>query len=147
MQSADGDRPGRSRYTAVVYFHGMGSQRRLEEMSRLIDGLDRYAHSRRDTIGDLANIKLRVEPLHPDDKTEIPYVRLDRRPARDSERPKRRVCRFYEAYWASVTAGGVSAKDVLLWLFWRLGTPVKALKAPWRLRARLRRAADRKSVV
>ena len=32
--------PGR--YSSVVYFHGMGSQRRYEETSRLIDRLDRF---------------------------------------------------------------------------------------------------------
>ena len=32
-------------YTAVVYVHGMGQQRRFEEMSRLIDSLDKHANA------------------------------------------------------------------------------------------------------
>jgi len=34
--------PAPASYSSVVYFHGMGSQRRYEETSRLIDSIDRY---------------------------------------------------------------------------------------------------------
>ena len=35
----------RFRASTVVYVHGMGEQRRFEEMCRLIDGLDAYANA------------------------------------------------------------------------------------------------------
>lgn len=38
-------------YTAVVYFHGMGSQRRYEELSRLVHALDIYDHLRPEDPG------------------------------------------------------------------------------------------------
>ncbi len=32
----------KKKHTAVIYFHGMGDQKRYEEVSRLVDALDRY---------------------------------------------------------------------------------------------------------
>ena len=35
-------------YTAVIYVHGMGSQRRNEEVSNLIDQLDNFSYKAND---------------------------------------------------------------------------------------------------
>lgn len=131
----------RYEYTAVVYVHGMGSQRRLEELSRLVDALDRYAHHRIDDTGLLTDIGLRLEPSRTDAKPEVSYIRLDRQYPKGHELKGRQVHRFYEAYWANITADGVSTKEVALWLLAQVGVPFQALRTCWRLRARLRRAA------
>ena len=45
MTQSESAAPEPGRYTAVVHFHGMGSQRRLEETSRMIDALDSYQYA------------------------------------------------------------------------------------------------------
>ena len=32
-------------HTAIVYFHGIGTQRRHEEISRLLDAIDQYSRT------------------------------------------------------------------------------------------------------
>ena len=39
--------PKRDPHVAVIYVHGMGEQRRLEETARLVDALDIYLNERR----------------------------------------------------------------------------------------------------
>jgi hypothetical protein len=127
-------------YTAVVHVHGMGSQRRYEEVSRLVDSLDTLAHGRQETLGRLEKIRFRLEPSRSDLPREIGYVTLVRRVHHDGVSGSSRAFRFYEAYWANVTAEGVAARDVVLWLLRNAIAPISALNTPWRLRARLRRA-------
>ena len=54
-----------AKYTAVIYTHGMGSQRRFEETSRLVDSIDNYlSHSHRSegqSKGYLTKIRPRLE--------------------------------------------------------------------------------------
>lgn len=127
---------GKTCYTAVVYFHGMGSQRRYEELGRLIDALDRFSHSHTPPFGRLKNIHASVEPPRSLLPREVGFVSVTRQGSHI-----RQPYRFYEAYWAHVTAGGVPVREVLVWLVNQVTTPLQALRTPWRLRARLRRAA------
>ena len=123
------------KHISVIYFHGMGSQRRYEEISHLIDSLDEYAFYA-DETGTLADIKAALEPPRGTCKTDIAFVKcvlLRRR--------REAVVRFYEGYWAPITAGGVPSLQVLRWLLKQLPHPIAALRSPWRLRARLRRAS------
>jgi hypothetical protein len=129
-------KPLPKKHTSVVYFHGMGSQRRYEEISRLIDCLDKYAYRHQEEVGRLAEIKTRLEPPRGACKKDVAYIEA----VRLFERPAPRV-RFYEAYWAPLTAGGVPSLQVLRWLLKQLPHPLTALRTPWRLRARLRRAS------
>ena len=141
-------KPASSRHTCVVYFHGMGEQRRHEEISRLVDVLDTYAHGRELADenwegGRLRKIEPRFETPLGSLKDDVCYLRVDH-VARKNEEDRSaevKVHRFYEAYWAPVTAGGASAKSVLLWLLRQLVTPFRTLTSPWRDRQRLRRAA------
>ncbi len=136
------------RQTCVVYFHGMGEQRRHEEISRLVDVLDTYAHGREFADeswegGRLRKIEPRFETPLGSLKDDVCYLRVDHVAKKNvaDRSAEVKVHRFYEAYWAPVTAGGASAKSVLLWLLRQLVTPFRTLTSPWRDRQRLRRAA------
>lgn len=125
-------------YTAVVYFHGMGSQRRYEEVSRLVDCLDHYAgvnHEQRKT-GLLREIKAYLETCRNGRTDDVSYLRVTH--IKDNQRPK---FRFYEVYWAPLMAGAISTKEVVKWVLARLATPVRMGKTPWRLRPRVKRSA------
>jgi hypothetical protein len=128
--------------------HGIGSQRRYEETSRLVDRLDTYAgneHRRGHSLGRLVNIKARIEPLTtgaPDDT--ITYIRTallpPRAPGTAQVQPSETV-RFYEVYWAPIMAGAKSPVGVIRWVFKQAWRPLTTLRTPWRERQRLRRSA------
>ncbi|MCC6509344.1 MAG: hypothetical protein IT423_09570 [Pirellulaceae bacterium] len=156
----------RAKHVAVVYFHGMGSQRRQEELCQLVDALDRFAFSHdmakevsteesaeKDSAekSELNRIEVRVETPHADREvpehltSDVSYIRTNFRQTNDDGKTShiRRV-QFYEAYWASATAGGVPAMEVLRWLLGRIPNPIRSLRTRWRLRARLRRISLRR---
>ena len=104
-------------YTAVVYVHGMGEQRRFEEMSRLIDGLDSHAFqltqddpapNRKGRDRDrrwLVDIKPAMEPCRAGGgKDDVGFVRMDCQPA-GTVHGVGSLYRFYEVYWAPLVAG------------------------------------------
>ncbi len=140
----DGPAPeARAAFTSVVYVHGIGSQRRYEETSRLVDRLDQYLqrqHARGNSIGMLSKIRPRVEPLRPDPgKGIIAYIRTVFSTGPRFENA--RSVRFYEIYWAPIMAQTDSARRVIQWVFRQPLRPWRTLPAPWRERQRLRRAA------
>ena len=67
-------------YTAVVYFHGMGNQRRYEEVSRLIDVLDKHAHDSSSAgntdNGRLSRIRSRLEPNQTPGQKDRSYIKV-----------------------------------------------------------------------
>ena len=128
-------------FTAVVYFHGMGSQKRYEEVSRLVDCLDHYAQPPRsddsESTGKLRHIRAGLEPSRVEGRPDIGYVEVQHHhTVKGSHR--RDPFRFYEAYWAPVAAGGVQQWEVVKWMVGRILNPIRSVLAPWRLRARLR---------
>jgi hypothetical protein len=133
---------GPATYTAVVYVHGMGDQRRYEELSRLIDSLERHASSNEATTGRLDLIRPRLEPARTGSglEREVAYVEMMRQ-RRLATTLDQSLFRFYEVYWAPVAAGGSTTREVIVWLASQGLYPIKTLRSPWRDRARLRRAA------
>jgi hypothetical protein len=130
-------------YTAVLYFHGMGSQRRYEELSRLVDCLDGYAYACLSSTpsGDrLVDIEARLEAPRGDLKREVAYIRVVHSFKENGQQQSKRY-RFYETYWAPIASDAVTVNEVILWLFGKVTTPLKALFTNWRLRSRLRRSA------
>lgn len=129
------------KYTAVVYFHGMGSQKRYEEVSRLVDCLDQHAQpplaDDAEKTGRLRNIRACIEPDRVDGQSDVSYVKLLHHHTINNSHC-RDDYRFYEAYWAPVAAGGTSEWGVLKWMFQQIPNPIRSLMAPWRTRARLR---------
>jgi hypothetical protein len=134
-------------YDAVIYVHGMGSQRRYEETSRLIDSLDRYAENRGaegQPVGLVRGIEVEIEPFQPDrtdaaPKDIVSYIKARYLPPKAGG--AYRDVRFYEAYWAPVMAGQKSPWSVLRWMALQIRRPFLTLSSPWRERQRLRRSA------
>ncbi len=140
-------------HVSVIYFHGMGSQRRYEETSRLIDAIDtwlgRSRNKRDDDRGRLVAIRPRSEQRREADGEEIKlkpgetvtYIDTGYlTPEGGKARPRSKV-RFYEVYWAPIMAGSSSARHVAWWIVRQVTRPFKTLFTPWRERQRLRRAA------
>lgn len=127
-------------YTATVYFHGMGEQRRYEEVSRLVDALDAYAHGP-ERYGTLINIHPRLEVPRGEMPNDVGYIRVVHSLKDVEGNIRRKNHRFYECYWAPVTAGGSPMLDVLKWLARQIWAPLSMLASPWRSRQRVRRAA------
>jgi hypothetical protein len=127
------------KFTAVVYFHGMGNQKRFEEASRLVDALDRYDYKMFSTAKKLVGIEARLERPLSNIPRDVGFIELLHRQTLDKSQVRRKY-RFYEAYWANLTAGGVPVNEVVEWLFKQTLAPLKALVSPWREMARLRRS-------
>jgi hypothetical protein len=132
--------PSPKGYTAVLYFHGMGNQRRYEEVSRLVDALDAESRRRKKREDELRNIHARAEPPRVPLPKDVTYISCFQAQQRQDKWIRHEV-RFHEVYWAPITAEGVPFWEVVNWLLGQMLNPVRALLSPWRLRARLRRAA------
>ncbi|MGE3525012.1 MAG: hypothetical protein AB7I33_03735, partial [Gemmatimonadales bacterium] len=104
------------KYTAVVYLHGMGSQRRYEELSRLLDSLERHARTHEATAGRLDLFEVRLEPPRGGLEREVGFVEVLRQRRAAGDRLDQELFRFYEAYWAPLAADGATAREVLGWL-------------------------------
>ena len=134
-------KPVKPKHTSVIYVHGIGSQRRYEETSRLIDSLDTYLTHQADAgtpQGLIRGIDPVMEPLRAERTGIISYIRT-----RLTHRPGQPVpeVRFYEIYWAPVMAEQKSPWRIVKWMFSQVTRPYRTLMTPWRDRQRLRRAA------
>lgn len=127
----------KNKYTALVYFHGMGEQKRYEEVSTLIDALEEYDRTLppMDRHMDKHALEFEFEqPRSPGLLREIGYIRVPSAPKDGME------FRFYDAYYANITAGGVGPLAVFDWLLRLSLVPIKIMFTPWRSLPRLRRA-------
>jgi hypothetical protein len=124
----------RKNYTALVHFHGIGEQRRYEEVSSLFDELDRYDQKANPLL--IRDIAFEVEEPRANLPRPVGYIRM----SYVGGQTDRQEYRFYEAYYADLIAGGVPAGDVFRWLLSLSFQPVKILYTPWRELPRLRRA-------
>jgi hypothetical protein len=131
----DGDK-----HTSIIYFHGMGRPRRYEELSRVIDSLDRFtATGQAPSGGTLRGQKIGVEPSgsDPDPVIFFEFKRFILRP-NGKTRP-RGSYRLYESYWSPAAAGPAASLRVLLWLLRRAFHPFMVFMHPWRAHQRLKR--------
>ena len=140
--AAPGAKP-KPKHVSVVYFHGIGSQRRYEEVSRLVDCIDGYA-ARTHGAGTafpcrIGNIDPAFEPKLDDPHETVTYLHTDLMRVPDGK-PLGEV-RFYECYWAPVMADVGSAVDVLNWGRRQAFRPLAGRNAQWRELHRLRRSA------
>lgn len=120
-----------SKFTAILYFHGMGEQRHYEEVSRLVDALDAYdgAINNYDLREkQIKEIKARLEKPNKPIEGDVTYIEVGS------------AYRFYEVYWAPVAAGGSPPYEVFKWLLKQAFKPFETTRTPWRLRSRLRRS-------
>ena len=131
-------------YTAVVHFHGMGSQRRLEETARMVDALDllqRNSKAATQPLGMLLDIEPALEQRR--DPYSLgrneSFIRTVWKDPADPQAPVRPL-RFYEVYWAPIMADGKSVVRTLQWIGSQLFRPILTGSTPWRERQRLRRS-------
>jgi hypothetical protein len=134
------DRPSKAMsagYTAVVFFHGMGSQRRYGEMSNFLQELEEYDRkiAEAEPGGWFKNIQGNLEESRNDPAKNVAFIELGYA-GPDPVGPRR--FRFYEAYWAPATAGGVPMYEVLWWLVRQTANPLRGLGPNWRSRIRYR---------
>lgn len=135
--------PSSKNYSSVVYVHGMGSQRRYEGASLLVDQLDKYSNQQNTTeVVQLRRIKVKLEALRdrqqPDESIafiETPYVVGNVGKSSPEEKT-----RFYEVYWAPLLSESKSIIGVSKWLARQVSRPWVTFFSPWRERQRLRRA-------
>ncbi|MDZ4395211.1 hypothetical protein [Cypionkella sp.] len=143
-ETATATPPKPRNYTAVIYVHGMGSQRRYEESARLIDRMDQVLESEildaeGAALGRLREIKPESEPCRSGAGGAVTFVKAKLVP-KDGGAAFGDV-RIYESYWAPLMAGQKSAFGVLKWIARQAFRPLTTLRAPWRELHRLRRAA------
>lgn len=134
-------------HTAIVYFHGIGTQRRHEEISRLLDAIDQYSRTQDGaTIGYPRGQEVKFEVNRhgksaPNDQP-INYIGFHRRvvipDTGKSQNPFRGAFRLYEGYWSSIIAQGLPARRVLVWLASRSINPIRSMIVPWRSHQRLK---------
>lgn len=134
------DKHEQNHYTALVFFHGIGQQRRYEEVSRLVDGLDRYERDSDDRPLQKA-ASMQFEPTRAGlegkiGRSTVGYINV----SYNDERTTRTNYRFYEAYYADLFAGGLRPTSVFYWLLKLSFRPVKILFTRWRELPGLRRA-------
>lgn len=128
-------------YSTVIYFHGMGSQRRHAEVSGLVEALERHDRELNGALpgGRIKDVRGLLEPSRLSPDKTVPYVRLDYVAGDEGHLSTTRF-RFYEVYWAPITAAGVPLWQVVSWLAGQVLNPWRALRSPWRARRRYRTA-------
>ncbi|MDF1857009.1 hypothetical protein [Pseudooceanicola sp.] len=130
-----------SPYTAIVHFHGMGSQRRYEEPCRLVDSIDRYLshafHDRDQNLGRLVGIKPVQEPHRQREGEVVTYIRTEHLRGRGQQAGGGEV-RVYECYWAPAMAGSRSPIGIAKWMVAQVLRPIYSMLTPWWERRRLR---------
>jgi hypothetical protein len=120
----------------LIYFHGVGEQKRYEEVSRLIDELELYEPKIRQ-VKDSSEHCLEFEPTYPGLGAAIGRPLVGYLPVSYDGKTE---YRFYEAYYADLLAGGIRPTEVFLWLLKLSFRPVRILRTYWRELPRLRRA-------
>lgn len=132
-------------HVSVIYFHGMGNQRRYEEVSRLVDSIDIHLSNsyrqRGEAKGYLKGIRPLLEAARWDSDSKVCYIRTCFRRPGEPDKSENNEFRFYEAYWAPIMAHHSSAWRVLIWIFRQFPRPLDTFFANWRQRQRLRRSS------
>src|SRR5215510_4208134 len=95
VDSPDRQAESRRGFTALVYFHGIGTPRRHEEISRLADALDQFAQTQEQgSVGRLRRFAVHWEPsVEPgfDDFAYVEMARFVERFAKKKKDAKKRI--------------------------------------------------------
>lgn len=142
-ESSEPSRRQPERYTSIIYFHGMGTPKRYEELSRVLETLDRYGSSyEADKHGVLRGQTVGVEVPRGTSDEPVNFLRFTRLKI-DNEHGTTALLgryRLYENYWTPAAAGAVSWLGVLAWLITRAFHPLGVVGKPWRAHQRLKRS-------
>jgi pimeloyl-ACP methyl ester carboxylesterase len=118
----------------------MGTPRRFEELSRLVDSLDRFAEAQPDQkFGALRGQKLTFEATEESDEP-IAFMRFKRwlSTGKGGKTVPGGTFHVYESFWSPAAAGGISAFGVFLWILGRSLMPFRILSSRWRTHQRLK---------
>src|SRR5205085_3530748 len=130
MKPAGRDIASDASYTAVVYFHGMGTQCHYEEISSLLQQFDQLIYKTH-LAGDppsLQKCQIEVEQGRAGsglDNKPVTYHKVTQPPKPGSNQPA--TVRFYEAYWAAETVGGTNTFSVIAWVLKQAAKPIMVL--------------------
>ena len=133
-------------YVGVIYFHGMGEQRRMEEVSRLVESLETFLRRayrvRGQALGYLAKISTKSEPHRVKGRNDeqVYFTTTHHLQEPDAWKGDVHTARFYEVYWAPHMAAGRDPFGVVKWIGRQIARPIGMFFTPWRERQRLRRA-------
>lgn len=138
-------------HVSVIYFHGIGNQRRFQETGRLIDALETYCISNQPDTEEQSNksvpYELEVGSIQSErsndqsQNEDVSYVevQLQKQMAQKTERTR---FRFYEVYWAPLAAKEVPPMEVISWMCKSAFRTMKAwFISRWRSRPSIRRMA------
>lgn len=129
------------RYTGIIYFHGMGTPRRFEELTRVLDTMDRYATSQKTDDQLVTDRTVGFEPSRCDASEPVAFIRFHKTtPSSTPSAPPDITGQFrlYESYWSPAAAGADTPISVVLWVLARMPTPFRVLLQPWRVHKRLK---------
>lgn len=144
-QPRESDPPGKTGrvapHTSIIYFHGMGTPKRYEELSRVLDTLDRYAEAQNDQkTGMLRGQTVGFEKCRVGGDDPIAFLQFTRFLPKQAGNRHFGAGRFrlYESFWSPAAAGGVWWGAVLVWVLQRISNPITVLCRPWRAHQRLK---------
>lgn len=115
-----------AKFTGIVYYHGVGEQSRYESLGLLIQSFENFIRIQDSDF----EYKVALE-ISNQTKKRVSYIEV---------KHNGKKFRFYEVYWAPITAGGTSGWGVFLWMLKQLTTPFGILNSPWNSRQRMRRS-------
>ena len=122
--------PEQEKFTAVVYFHGIGQQSRYEELSRVIESFDDYSVVNKGQH--LQQFQAKLEASRSDLSTQnVGYVSFEQ---------DGKEYRFYEVYWAPLTTTGTTGLGVMAWFMKHILSPIRIFNSSWSNRRRWRRS-------
>ncbi|MEO7912783.1 MAG: hypothetical protein ABIV47_24300 [Roseiflexaceae bacterium] len=134
MKPAGRDATSDANYTAVVYFHGMGTQRHYEEVSSLLQQFDQLIY-RNHFPGNPRSLQKCIVEVEQGragsglENTPVTYHKVTHPVMPGSNDPV--TVRFYETYWAAETVSGTNTLSVIAWVLKQVAKPIMVLKAQW----------------
>lgn len=126
-------------YTAVLYFHGIGSPKRHVSLSQFLDYFDRFGQSQdKHGVGRPRDFEYGVEAIEDDVVNFVSFKRVV--DFKNSPKISKRI-RVYEGYWVPEAGSRASFLYICMWLLKRVINPFLVTLSSWRSYPALRLAA------
>lgn len=121
-----------AKYTAVIFFHGVGDPQRHVSLGSFLDRFDLFGQQHIDSgIGSAQRFRYRGTV---DERGHfVPYVELTNvRKNADGRTYPNKMVRLFEAYWVPESSVRYSTPYLIGWLLVRVANPIKLLLSSWR---------------
>ncbi|WP_455270901.1 hypothetical protein [Rhizobium herbae] len=120
-----------SKYTAVLYVHGIGNPARNASLSTFLDYFDLYGQTQsKEGIGKPRNFSYKTAVTYGDEV--VHYVEFKRIVTKSGQVKVAKTIRVYEAYWVPEAESRYSLAYVFLWLLMRALSPFRLALSSWR---------------